>query len=393
MSAGLQTFLLRHWQPIVLYGAVFAVVIAALAWQLGSLTPGYSTTEAAAYQASLSLKSILDNPLNAPFLLATKAASFILPDTLLIVRAVAAGFGLATLVLFATLLRVWHDRETALVGTLLFGLSAWFLHTSRLGSPEVLLFGVFALAVVGYWLKRTESWFALVVCMLATALLLYVPGMVWFIGVGIIWQWKVIDRIFKKHLLAVTLAGIAMLGLLVPLVLALYKHHVLIKPWLALPHNWPNPIEMVGNLLEVPVHLLIGNQPNAVTWLGNAPILDVFSLAMFVLGAYLYLRNFKLIRTSLFIGIFIVMAALMMVGSPITFSVIIPFMYLVVAAGVAYLIGQWFKVFPRNPIARASGRIVLYAVIGLVITYHLTHYFVGWPGAQATHDVFFLQKP
>lgn len=393
MSAGLQTFLLRHWQSIVLYGAAFAIVASALAWQLGSLTPGYSTTEAATYQASLSLKSILDNPLNAPFLLATKTMSFVLPDTFLSVRAVAAGFGLATLVLFATLLRVWHDRETAIIGTLLFGLSAWFLHTARLGSPEVLLFGVFMLAVVGYWLKRTESWFALVVCMLATALLLYVPGMAWFIGVGIIWQWKVIDRIFKKHLLAVTLAGVAMLGLLVPLALALYKQHLLIKPWLALPHQWPNPIEMGENLLEVPVHLLIGNRPDAVTWLGNAPILDVFSLAMFVLGAYLYLRNFKLIRTSLFIGIFIVMAALMMLGSPITFSVIIPFMYLVIAAGVAYLIGQWFKVFPRNPIARASGRIILYAVLGLVITYHLTHYFVGWPDAQATHDVFFLQKP
>lgn len=393
MSAGLQTFLLRHWQSIVLYGAVFAIVAGALAWQLGSLTPGYSMTEASTYHSSMSLRAILENPLNAPFLLATKAASLVLPDTFLAVRAVAAGFGLATLVLFATLLRVWHDRHVAIIGTLLFGLSAWFLHTARFGSPEVLLFGVFALAVAGYWLKRTESWFALVVCMIATALLLYTPGMVWFIGVGIIWQWKVIDRIFKKHLLAVTLAGVAMLGMLVPLGLALYKQHVLIKPWLALPHQWPNPIEMVGNLIEVPIHLLIGNRPDAVTWLGNAPILDVFSLAMFVLGAYLYLRNFKLIRTSLFIGIFIVMAALMMVGSPITFSVIIPFMYLVVAAGVAYLIGQWFKVFPRNPIARASGRIVLYAVIGLVITYHLTHYFVGWPGAQATHDVFFLQKP
>lgn len=393
MSAGLQTFLLRHWQSIVLYGAALIIVAGALAWQLGSLTPGYSMTEAVAYHSSMSLRAIFENPLNAPFLLATKAASLVLPDTFLAVRAVAAGFGLATLVLFATLLRVWHDRHVAIIGTLLFGLSAWFLHTARFGSPEVLLFGVFALAVAGYWLKRTESWFALVVCMIATALLLYTPGMVWFIGVGIIWQWKVIDRIFKKHLLAVTLAGVAMLGMLVPLGLALYKQHVLIKPWLALPHQWPNPIEMVGNLIEVPIHLLIGNRPDAVTWLGNAPILDVFSLAMFVLGAYLYLRNFKLIRTSLFIGIFIVMAALMMVGSPITFSVIIPFMYLVVAAGVAYLIGQWFKVFPRNPIARASGRIVLYAVIGLVITYHLTHYFVGWPGAQATHDVFFLQKP
>ncbi|HEX9153475.1 MAG TPA: hypothetical protein VF809_01515 [Candidatus Saccharimonadales bacterium] len=385
--------IVSNWRTIASYGGLFAVLGAALFWKLGSLLPGYSESEANTYLASTDVPGLLDNPLNAPFLLAVKAFSYIIPDNYLATRVVAVIFALCVLAVFAVALRNWHGQRTSIIGTLLFGLSAWFLHTGRIGTPEVLAYGVFVLVMCGFWLKRTNSWLALVSCFVLTAGLLYVPGMIWFIGLCAIWQWKVIDRIFKKHLVAVTVSTIAILGALAPLAWAMYKNHAIIKPWLGLPSNWPTPIEMIKNLLGVPYHLLVNNAADPVMWLSTAPIMDVFALTMFVLGGYLYLRHFRLARTPIFVGILFVLLGLIAIGSSITFSVIMPFIYLVVAAGVAHLLNQWFEVFPRNPIARSIGWALICIVIAAVCVYHLTHYFVAWPQTTATNDVFTLQKP
>lgn len=374
------------------YAGLFALLGGALYWQLGTLLPGYSQSEAATYQASLSLKKLLDNPLNAPFVVAVKAVNYVVRDGFLATRLTAVGCGLVVLAAFAALLRQWHDNTTAIIGTLLFGMSAWFLHTARLGAPEVLLFGVFLLVAAGFWLKRTNHWLALAVCFALAAGLLYVPGMIWFVLFGIIWQWRTIDAIFKKHLAVISLASVGLLAALAPLGWALYKHHELIKPWLGLPASWPSPAEMLSNLLHVPYNLFIRGSANPETWLGTAPILDVFSLSMFALGVYLYLRYGKLLRTRLFISIGAVMAALMTLGGPITYTVVMPFVYLVVAGGVSYLMGQWFKVFPRNPIARGIGWTAIGLVVALACSFHLVHYFQGWPHVTATHETFFIQQ-
>jgi hypothetical protein len=365
---------------------------AALFWQLGSLVPGYSQTELQTYQAAASLGQIYDNPLNAPFLLVVKALSYVFTDSLITVRLAATLFGLGTLVLFAVILRQWHDTRTAIIGTLLFGVSAWFLHTARLGTPEVLMFGVFVLAACGFWLKETRSWLAVFVCLVAAAVLLYVPGMVWFIALGIVWQWKAIDRIFKLHLIALPLAVLTMLAAIAPLAWAIYRNHALIKPFLGVPENWPAPLEVARNLLEIPFHFFVRNEANPAVWLGTAPILDIFSLSMFVLGGYLYLRHVRLVRTHLFMAIMLLTVALMAIGSPITFSVIIPFVYMVIAGGVAYLFDRWFMVFPRNPIARSIGWGLISIIIALVCAYHIIHYFVGWPHAAATHEIYTIQS-
>lgn len=382
-----------NWPITVLYGAIFALLGGALFWQIGSLVPGYSAAEAATYQSSLNLKALLDNPLNAPFLVAVKALTFIHIDSLLATRLIAAGGGIITLGTFAILVRRWHGMWTAVIGTLLFGLSAWFLHVARLGTPEVLLFGVFVLTAAGFWLRKTNHWLALLVCFLIVAGLLYVPGMVWFVVLGLLWQWKTIDAVFKKHLVTVTLGALLLFAALAPLALALFKDQSLIMPWLGLPEQWPAPLAMLENLLKVPFHLFIRNEANPSMWLGTAPILDVFSLTMFVLGGYVYLQNFRLLRTPLFIGLLTMTALLMALGSPISFTVIIPLVYLIIATGISRLIDLWLSVFPKNPIAKAVGWTILGIVVILACAYQITHYFIGWPDAAATHEIFTHQKP
>lgn len=389
----IREYLDTNWKTVTAWGVLAVGLIFALFWKLNSLVPGYADAEAQTYQSSLSLHGIVDNPLNAPFLLAVKAMTYIHPDSYFVTRAVSAVGGLLVLVIFAALLRHWHDDRTAIIGTLLFGTSAWFLHTARLGTPNVMLFGVFCLVACGFWLKHTRSWLALLACFGGIAWLMYVPGMVWFVIVGVTWQWKTIDHVFKRHLLVVTSGCALFVAALAPLALAFYRHHGLIKQFLGLPAHWPNPIDILKNLVAAPYHLLVHNSVDPVTWLGNASIFSVFGLAMIVLGVYMYMQHWRLARTPIFIMIFLVTAGLMAIGSPVTFTVIMPFMYLIIAAGVSYVLAMWFKVFPRNPLARGVGWSLTGLLIGLAVMYQLTHYFVGWPQASATHAAFTKHEP
>jgi len=382
-----------NWPMIVLYAAIFTLLGGALFWKLGTLLPGYSQGELHAYHGFAGLKALLDNPINAPYVLAVKGLNYLIHDNLITTRLVSAASGVIVLGSFAVLLRRWHGKWTAVFGTLLFGLSAWFLHIARLGTPEVLLFGIFVLSVCGFWLRKTNSSWALVCCFILSACLLYTPGMIWFIGLGLLWQWKTIDAIFKKHLVLVTIGALLFVVALIPLGWAIFVHHHLAMTLLGLPANWLSPLAMAENILKVPFHLFVRNEATPATWLGTAPILDVFSLTMFILGGYTYIKKARLLRTRLFLSLFILTGALMAIGSVITFTVILPFVYLIIAAGVSRLIDLWIDVFPRNPIAKVVGWSAVSLVVVLACSFQVTHYFIGFPHANTTKEVFSVQKP
>jgi hypothetical protein len=388
----IKQFIVMHWPAILKYGVLFGFIGALLFWRLGSLLPGYSPQEQATYTQS-GIGELLDNPLNAPFLLAVKALVLVDSGNLIVTRVVATMAALAMLGFFCWLVYRWHGARAAIIGTLLFGTSAWFLHVARLGAPEVMMFGVVALVACGFWLKESGSWQALIACLVLTAFLLYVPGMVWFILAGVVWQWKIIDHIFKNHLMAVSIGGAVLLALLAPLVWGIVKDQSLAMTWLGLPQSWPAPLDILMNVLKVPYHLVVSNTADPAHWLGTAPVLDIFSVAMFVIGGYLYLRNVKLLRTPLLISLLAIGIGLIAIGGPASFSFIIPLIYVVVATGASYLLGQWLAVFPRNPIARGLGYGLMGIIIALACSYHLRHYFVGWPGTSEANQIYSVQKP
>jgi hypothetical protein len=191
-----------YWQPALYYG-VLMVLFGLLLWfRLGSLTGGYSAEEAAALQAGSSLSQIFENPLNAPFTLLTYLFSLIFTgeQALLSVRAAATVIGLLTLTAFYWLVRHWHGERTAVLGTVVFGSSAWFLHTARLGTPDVALFLLLVLVAGSVWFKKTDYYAILFAGFILTAALLYVPGMIWPVLFVTLWQAKTILR-FAKNIL------------------------------------------------------------------------------------------------------------------------------------------------------------------------------------------------
>jgi hypothetical protein len=128
-------------------------------------------------------------------------------------------------------------------------------------------------------------------------------------------------------------------------------------------------------------------------WLGNVAILDVISMAMFVLGIYVFLKHIHLRRVKLFAFIFGVGIALVSLGGEVSLSLLVPFVYMLVAVGFGYLLDQWLKVFPRNPIAHGFGLFLVCLAIVVACSYHLRHYFVAWPQNSETKALYVIPEP
>jgi hypothetical protein len=391
-SLDVRQFCIDHWQVLSLYGIVLFIVLFTATFKLHSLLPGYNVAELQTYQASTSLKTILHHPVNAPYLiLSWLVVKSHTTQPLFYLRIISATLGLCTLALFTWLLHHWHGNRVALIGTLLFGTSSWLLHITRLGTPAILLFGLFALVACGIWLQNTRSPYAIVALLILSAALMYVPGMPWIIGLIMVTNWKRLDDLFTKQLAVVMIGTIAAIGMLVPLGWAIYRTPAIGKTLLNLPStSWPTPLAVLRHIAAVPFHIFVYGQGNPIFELGHLPVLSVFSSVMFVFGAYVYWRHFGLQRTKLLVLILIAGSIVIGLGGMTNVGLLVPFLYLVASTGVGYLFEQWFGVFPRNPLAQMSATVCVLALVLLVVTYNLRVYFITWPHADATQASFRL---
>jgi 4-amino-4-deoxy-L-arabinose transferase-like glycosyltransferase len=381
------------WSPLTIYGTLFAVLATLLFVRLGTLLPGYSTGEAQALAASSSLQGIFDKPLDAPFSLLVHALSYFSEYNLFMTRLAATLLGLLTLALFCWLVQRWYGMRTAILGTLLFGTSAWFLHTARLGTPDVLFFMLLALVACGVWLKRSNNPYVLLLCFALAGIAVYVPGLVWLVAFVAFWEWKQIDFLFKRHLWAVALGMLLFAALVAPLAWAIYRTPELAKQLAGLPaEGWPSVLGVLQNFAEMPLALFIRVPADPETWLGNLPVLDAFAAAMFVLGAYRYVKHSGLSRAKVFIPVLAAGWILASLGGAVSLSMIVPFLYIIVATGVSFMLDAWLKVFPYNPIAKGIGVGLICIAIIAACSFQLRHYFFAWPNNPQVRQTFSLQQ-
>ncbi len=379
-----------HRQVIGSAGLLAIIVLALLFWRLGTTVPGYSPSELAVYHQSSSLHTLLTNPTDLPYTGLVHLAIRLHPHSFLVVRIVSAVLGAVMAGIFYWLMQHWHGQRIAWMATILFATSTRFLHTTRLGTPQILLLGLFALMAYGVWLKeRLRPRFALPVGLFLACLLLYVPGMLWFIVDGIIWQrHTIIDKIWKTPAWLTTLSALPALAILFPLGWSIAKHPKLAESFAGIPSPFPHITQILHNLASVPLQIFYTHS-TLTSDLGTPGLLtlDAFAIVMFVFGAYLYGKHFKLGRASFLVGIFGISCVLIGFGT-MSVTILFPFIYMVVAAGVGYLLGQWLAVFPRNIFARSTGIVLLSAVIALCCVYNLRRYFVAWPTSANTRAIF-----
>lgn len=389
-----QRFLENAWQPTMLFAIALVIAMGLLLFRIGTLVTPFSIPEYEARQSSQTLQHIIDNPINAPHKLGQfglQQLGFKGPGAM---RSVSAAFGLVSLCLFFMIVRTWFSGHIALIGTLLLASSSWFLHTARLGTPEILLSLGLILVLCGSWLRYSRrSSRVIILAAVIGALCFYIPGFLWFELGFLLWQSRTIVRqLVQTPLAVVALAFFLYVAFLLPLILALVKQPELLRQLAGLPASMPHP-EVIGkNLLEVPIQLFARGPHNPVTWLARLPLLDIASAALFILGLFSFLKRYKLDRVKILVLWLIVGSLLVSLGSSVSMTILLPFIYVLITAGFAYLLRQWFSVFPRNPFARNIGISLLGITLILMVFYHTRSYFIAWPNNDETKQAF-RQRP
>lgn len=386
---------LSRGRKLPLWGLALALVVGwLLLHHLGILTGGLSATEVKAATDAVGWHGIYNDPLYLPLDLVRSAVFFLAPDHgQLLTRLPNVLFGALAIIGFGWLVRLWHGARIATLATILFATSAWVLHVSRLASFDVLyLLAVPALLLPPLLKKKYPVHLAWIRTgtLVGWASLLYIPGLVWLVVLNLILQHRFVTGCWHdiKHWWQRALYVLAGLIGLAPLILHLTRSSGNVVTWLGLPHQLGTATETLRRVAEIPVNLFYKGPLNPELWLGRAPLLDVFALAVCALGIYFYVRHWRSIRSHLLAAFFVSGTVLAGLGGPVSLSLLIPLLYLAVATGLAYLLHEWYAVFPHNPLARNLGLGLLILAVSFSCLYQTRAYFVAWPHNPATHEVF-----
>ena len=385
----------KHWRALLTYLIVVAVLYFALFYAIGHLVPEFSSAEISAQGSATSLQAIWNDPINAPFKLLAWVPFKLGLHSIVWLRGIAAFFGVCSALLFYFVLIHLFSRRVAFLTTLLFVFSTGFLHASRLGTPLILqIFGIIVLMASVPLYARTRYKIApLYISTAAVALLLYIPTMPWFIIVGgIIMQSaarKAMQEVPVKHQVLIPLF---FLGLVSPLVWHLIQTPLSALTLLGLPQHLPS-LQAMGSILYSFARSLVwrGTGPAEIMLIG-APILNVIEAGLVAAGFVTLIRSVKL-RSNLFVlgglALFVILVAL----GQTTYLPLIPFLFLLLAGGIFYLLNEWFDVFPLNPIANIIGTAAIVLVVGASVLFHIRSYYIAWPHSTATRQAFNLAQP
>lgn len=380
-----------NWQPLLLSVISVGILLFVGLYNLESITNGYmSHDEISALESATSGRRIIENPLFLPYKLAQYAVMSLGFASVYMFRAIVVLFGIFLVLLFYALARYWFSPRIAWLSTVMMATSSLFLHFSRLAVPDILLpLALLGLLASAWWLHGTKHIkTALFGSSIVVSAALYIPGIVWFVGLAIFAQRRHLRLLFNKTPVYLTLLYLlCILGLLSPLGFAFTQNPKLVLDWLALPQAL-DIATIARNFIFVPASLIVRALPDPVYNLGRLPYIDVLTVALAVLGFYMFTLRFNLVRTKTLIGAGIIAWILIALNNSVSIVLLLPLIYLTVASGILLLLHQWHTVFPRNPIARLIGLTLLSSVIGISIYFNVTRYFIAWSNSPITETSF-----
>lgn len=385
------------WRPAIIIAFLGSLLYFLLWFKIGTLTNGLSEAEATAQQhlalQDISLRSILKNPLYLPYsliLYVLQALGLHGPTAL---RGVSAVIATVSAFSFYMLVRRWHTPRLAVFGTILFTTSSWFLHLGRYADTDILYVGIVAVILVGVWLQQSKyRRFMLLFVLIAASAYMYVPGMIWLIVLTGLWQTKRILGEMKRvrwwFNVSIFVGGMVLLS---PLIWSIIQDTSLIKPLLGLPKDLPSLGQLLQNIINIPTHIFVRGPSEPAKWLPGTPYLDIFSSMMLIIGLYWSIHRISLDRIRITFGALAAGTILVALGGPVSTAILIPGIFLLITAGMTFMLQQWFTVFPRNPIARSIGTILLSIAVLVTVFYNINHYFIAWPNTPSVREAFSRQ--
>lgn len=384
--------LLDYWQPVLVGLLLLLIVAGTIGYRLGSLTPGFSLNEVTYIHSTQSGKQIIANPVFAPHKVLTYGLVKLRLSKPIYFRSISALMGILTVFSGYFIIRRWHNRKIALLGSLLLLSSSWLLQTARLATPEACFLLVLPLLWLASWMYSTSNRrLALFLLFLSVSVAVYIPGFVWLILLLVVWQRKSIaNELSQVSIWFSSLLGLLVLVIIAPLVWASWHDIQVLMTILGLPQQLAILKDFPFNIVRLASALVWQSQLDATNHLANLPLLDAFSILLAVLGVYAARFTWRLTRAKLMLGCFIILFLVVSLGGNVSSAVLLPIIYLVMAAGLAFLLAQWFSVFPRNPLARFIGVTLLALAVVVTSYYHISRYYIAWAQAPETRHSFNL---
>ena len=365
-------------------GAFFVLFL--FTFRLSSLNVGMNKSEISLINSSSSINTLLSNSINLPFKVFIYLFNIIYAHHIFVYRFTSVIWALIFIYLFYLVIKKKFGPNIATILAILLMCSAWVLHISRTAVPDVMYLST----VLIFWFrdylrvnKNINRIFLILVSIIV--FYLYTPGMIWIGLIGILWQRKVIrellSRLDRKILILIGTYGII---LTIPLIFSTVNHPSHLLTILGLPDSRPNLLTIFETFFRLPYFVLVSMPINPILWLGATPLLDFFTSSLILIGLYRYIREWpnnyiKIILTTLLVSFI-----LYSLCGPVSLTLIIIPLYLIAATGLSYLITKWFKVFPRNPIPRLLGSILIVLALFVSVIYNTRSYFIAWPNNSKT---------
>lgn len=384
----------QMWRPTLVILLEFSFLIALGIFRLGTLTHGATSNEYGLQQQLahrvLYFSNVLRSPINLPVQLVWYLLETIRSTSLTAVRGVSVGFGFLSILSFYLILEHWYSKRITVLGSILFATSSWLLHISRLANAEILLCFPLFIVLCALWLIHSKYRKGALFLLLFVGLLsIYVPGLLWFVIIGTVWQARRIwQELSQVEWWFQFIFCISVVLLLFPFAWSMIHAPHMFTLYLGLPEKWAPISQILSTWIHIPIQFFIHGPNDPSRWLDHLPILDLFSTAMAIIGIYASWKRFGLDRTKLLIGFYICGSLLVAFGGNVTITLLVPFVYLLVVSGVAFMLEEWFTIFPRNPLARGLATFLMGFAIAVTAFYQLDHYFVAWPNAPETKAVF-----
>ncbi len=303
--------------------------------------------------------------------------------------------GVVTVTLVYWIVNQFHGYKIGLLaaGVALFSFGQ--LAISRNGTPLSVqpLMLVALLSAIIYLSRRTDIiGFSL---MLVLAMLgLYIPGGIWLSLTALALSWPDLKESFTGiNVRSRIIAGVGGIILMAPLLFRLVVHYSQsqIYIWLGygLKGNALHVIHSFGNnILSTPLDLFLRNMNlNSNLSLGHLPAMPFAFTILSLLGLFSYATRFKNWRFRAIILLMVICWA-MSGFNLINPLALLPLFAISAGTGMAYMLKQWYVVFPRNKIAKNFGPILMSLVIIFISFYSFRSYIVAWANNPITKTTY-----
>ncbi len=362
-----------------------------LIYRLATLTGGLNWKEYYVLDIKTLVHQVWVDPTGLPLILSRIVVAAVAPTNNAFwsrLPSVLLGLILAWLLYWLT--KRWYGYRLALFGTIMFISAPWFLHSARLATGDILFpLAMATLLVLGaLWHQKERPQWLIYVSVVAVGLTIYVPGMIWLV---------MCFALFERSNILATLrakkghtSGATLLGLLIitPLVHSLVVNWHLYRQLLGLPATVPNVLDFGQHALQTWQYIFIGGWHIPIANLGGLPIVDILTSIAFVVGLYLYSKHPRAVRTRELVAAWLIGTILIALRGNVSIYLLLPIVVILSVGGIGYLLHLWLKVFPKNPVARSFGIVLISIVIFFAIGYNLTNYFVAWPSSPVTKAAF-----